>query len=836
MGEVYRARDTRLGRDVAIKVLPAELSADSGRLRRFEKEARSASSLNHPNIVTVYDIGSSDSVSWIAMELVEGVTLRQMLAEGPLPLKKLLGVAAQVAEGLARAHAAGIVHRDLKPENVMATKDGLVKVLDFGLAKLAPEREWGQGTQAPTVSGATEPGMVVGTVAYMSPEQALGKPLDFRSDQFSLGSVLYEMATGKRAFARASGPETMTAIIREEPEAIGALVPKTPAPLRWIVERCLAKEPLERYSSTEDLARDLKNLRERITEVSGTGEAAVAGVPQPRRRLRAWLALAAVAVAAAGLGYLARPADGRATIPSYQRLTFRRGYISGARFSSDGHTIVYSAAWDGKPLETFQARRESTDVSSLGFTGAHLFGVSSAAEMALGLGWKLPYALLGIGTLARVSLSGGAPREMLERVQQADWSPDGRSLAVLRRKSGADVLEFPVGQKLYEPVGALWGMRVSPAGDLIALIEEGPDVSSIAVVDAAGKKRMLSSGWSRAQGLSWSPKGDEVWFTASRSGQSRSLWAVSLAGRDRLITRAPGRLTLQDIAADGRVLMTHEVVRREMVGLAPGESRERDLTWLGYSWPMGLSRDGRTLFFSESTEQSPLVSLYVRKTDGSLPVRVGEASSQLVAPISPDGRWVFARQSDPRGVRYELLPTGAGEPRPLVIRGLENVGDVRWFPNGEHLLVGGNIPGGKPRDFVIDLEGGQPRAVTPEGIFESVISPDGKSLLNLNDEGGLSIYPVEGGPARRIVANGVGTPMQWSADGKFAYLWHEGQFNRLDRLELATGRTELWKEFQPGDPTGVLIVQPMLLAPDGKSYVYTYVRVLSDLYIVEGLR
>src|SRR5262245_47948467 len=280
MGEVYRARDTRLGREVAIKVLPSDLSTDSGRLRRFEKEARSASSLNHPNIVTVYDIGTSDSTSYIAMELIEGVTLRQMLAAGPLPLKKLLGVAAQVAEGLAKAHGAGIVHRDLKPENVMVTKDGLAKILDFGLAKLTrPEYESGEGTQAPTISGATEPGIVVGTVAYMSPEQALGNALDFRSDQFSLGSMLYEMATGRKAFARKSGPETMTAIIREEPEPIASASPTTPAPLRWIVERCLSKEPQDRYAATQDLARDLAGIRDHLSEASLSAGRAAAAAP-----------------------------------------------------------------------------------------------------------------------------------------------------------------------------------------------------------------------------------------------------------------------------------------------------------------------------------------------------------------------------------------------------------------------------------------------------------------------------------------------------------------------------------------------------------------------------
>ncbi|HTO89424.1 MAG TPA: protein kinase [Thermoanaerobaculia bacterium] len=834
MGEVYRARDTRLGREVAVKVLPEALSSDSGRLRRFEKEARSASALNHPNIVTIYDIGESGGTSYIAMELVEGTSVRELLAEGALAVRKLLAIAAQVAEGLTKAHAAGIVHRDLKPENVMVTRDGHAKILDFGLAKLTQPEDSGGVTQAPTVSGATEPGIVVGTVAYLSPEQALGKPVDFRSDQFSLGSMLYEMATGKKAFARASAPETMTAIIREEPEPIATLAPKSPAPLRWIVERCLGKEPHERYASTQDLARDLSTLRDRLAEATTSGEVISATMPRARGPWK-YVAGGFGLLLAAGVSYWAGGRRAEQSPPAFHRLTYRRGNISGARFAPDSQTILYSAAWDGKVRETFLMRRESTDARSLGFPGAHLWSVSSAAELALGLGWVTTFnPYFGFATLARVTLAGGAPREVLQDVQQADWFPGGKSLAVVRRANGKMKLELPVGKTLYESEQGFGSIRVSPKGDFVAFIEGNPE--AIAVVDQAGKRRELSSGWFRAEGLAWSPKGDEVWFSASKAGQARALWAVSLSGRERLLAQVPGRLTLQDIARDGSVLLTHESVRREMVGLAPGESQERNLTWLGYSWPLGLSRDGRTLFFSESSEDSQLLALYVRGTDGSRPVRIGESKGQDVAEPSPDGRWIFVRQPGARGERYELLPTGAGEPRALAIRGLEWVGDVRWFPDGRHLLVEGRASGHDARDYVVDIEGGQTRPVTPEGISESVVSPDGRSLIGVDERRGLSIYPLEGGEVRRVVEQTQGSPMQWSADGKSVYLWDGERFNRILKLDLASGKTELWKEFVPSDPTGVLVVQPMLVAPDGKSYVYTYVRVLSDLYLVEGLR
>ena len=269
---MYRARDTRLGREVAVKVLPAALASDPERLKRFEREAQSASSLNHPNIVTIYDIGTSDSVSYIAMELVTGRPLRSMLLQEALPIGEVLQIGVQMAVGLAKAHSVGIVHRDLKPENVMVTEDGLVKILDFGLAKLTqPDSSGGGRTQAPTVSGATEEGIILGTVGYMSPEQATGKSVDYRSDQFSLGSILYEMATGRRAFQRASAPQTLAAIIQDEPAPIATLNPKVPAPVRWIVERCLAKEARSRYASTEDLARELATVREHLSEISSGG-------------------------------------------------------------------------------------------------------------------------------------------------------------------------------------------------------------------------------------------------------------------------------------------------------------------------------------------------------------------------------------------------------------------------------------------------------------------------------------------------------------------------------------------------------------------------------------
>jgi serine/threonine protein kinase len=353
MGEVYRAKDPRLGREIALKVLPWEFAHNPERLRRFEKEARAASALNHPNIVVVHDVGESDGVSYLAMELVAGRPLRAILDGTALATRRLLEIAAGIADGLAAAHAAGIVHRDLKPENIVVSADGFVKILDFGIAKLAPHPEGGSGQS--TIDEGTAAGVVLGTVSYMSPEQAAGKPVDFRSDQFSLGSILYEMATGRRAFQKDTAAETMAAVIRDEPPPIADLNPKVPTPLRWVVERCLAKEAEERYASTKDLARDLKSIRDHLSEAT-----VAAPEPAATTRPRRLVPLLAAAILGAALGAALIAALRRPAAPvqtKYQQLTFHRGTLLTARFAPDGHTVLYGAAWEGRPVDSSRSAR-----------------------------------------------------------------------------------------------------------------------------------------------------------------------------------------------------------------------------------------------------------------------------------------------------------------------------------------------------------------------------------------------------------------------------------------------------------------------------------------------
>ncbi len=842
MGEVYRARDSRLGREVAVKVLPGDLSTDQDRVRRFEQEARSASALDHPNIITIYDIGSADSTLYIAMQYVEGKTLRELLSSGPLPTKKVLEISVQIAEGLAKAHAAGIVHRDLKPENVMVSKDGFVKILDFGLAKLTAPQNEEQLSELPTAMADTRPGMVMGTVGYMSPEQASGKALDFRSDQFSFGSILYELSTGKRAFQRSTTAETLTAIIREEPEPVGAVNPRAPAPLRWIVERCLAKDPDERFGTTRDLARDIASLRDHLSDavvVSGEAQAAAPAA----RRMRLWPflfgagLLAAVALVSFSLGRRAE----KTQPPSFRQLTFRRGTISSARFAPDGQTVLYGASLEGKPTEIFVSRPESPESRPFGMPGASVLAVSKSGEMALSLGQHIVAPFTTSGTLARVSVAGGAaPREILEDAQWADWAPDGSNLAIVRDVGGRNRLEFPIGKVLFETAGWISHPRVSPRGDEVAYIDHparGDDGGSVAVVDRSGKHKSFSESFETAQGLAWALSGDEVWFTAAKTGGNRALFAVSLSGRQRLLARVPGILMLHDVSRGGRALMTHDTNRIEVLGLSPGERKEHDLSWLDWSNASDISVDGKTLLFSEAGEGGGAgYSVYVRRTDGSPAVRLGEGSAQV---LSPDGKWALAITRIASEPQIVLYPTGAGETRTLPREGLVAQA-ADWLPDGKQILMTASEAGRGSRLYLRDLSGGKPRAISPEGYrsFLRMLSPDGKLVAVRGPDQRLYLYPLAGGEPSAIPGlTSEDTPTAWSADGRFLYVYRRRELPaKVYRLDVATGRKEFWRELMPFDAAGVRSISPPLVTPDGKSYAYAYIRTLSDLYLVEGLK
>jgi serine/threonine protein kinase/Tol biopolymer transport system component len=843
MGEVYRARDSRLKRDVAIKVLSESVASDADRRKRFEQEARSASGLNHANIVTIYDIGLSDSTVYIAMELVEGKTLREILHDGPLPTRRLLDVAFQVADGLAKAHAAGIVHRDLKPENIMVTRDGAVKILDFGLAKLYRLDSEGSGESATAIEE-TRPGTVLGTVGYMSPEQASGKALDFHSDQFSLGSILYELSTGKRAFQRGTTAETLTAIIREDAEPISRIASAAPAPFRWIVERCLAKDPEERYASTRDLASDLRNIREHLSEASVSGETVQEAAAPPARKRRS-IRLAALALAlpaAVAVGMLLQKRIARSGPPSYQQITFGSGTIRSARFAPDGQTIIYSVSWDGNPLKLYLKHPSSPDSLPLELPSANLLGISPTGEMTIALGCRSTHPGVCSGTLARAALTGGAPRAVAEGVQEADWAADGTTLLVVRDVGGKARIEYPMGKVLYETTGHVSYARLSPKGDRIAFLDHPfplDDAGTLAVIDLAGKKTTLTGKWASEHGLVWSPSGDEIWFTATEAGANRSLYAVTLAGKLRVVTRVPGGLKLHDIAKSGRVLLTRESPRVGILGMLAGDTRERDMSWLDYSFAADLAADGKTLLFDEEGEAGGAnYTVYIRKSDRSPVVRLGEGNA---LSLSPDAKWALSVMPIPNSP-FLLLPTGTGEHKQLPLEGVSPEQAATWLPDGKHILFAGSEKGKGMRLYLQDIESGKPKAITPEGITSALpgfaVTPDGKAVAAIGPDRKGVLFPIDGGQPRPIAGILEGEfPLRFSQDGKSLFLWKRGDVPaRVSRLEIETGKREVWKDLLPADPAGVERISNVLVAPDGKSYVYCYARLLSDLFVVEGLK
>ena len=839
MGEVYRAKDPRLGREVAIKVLPASFSQDADRLKRFEQEARAAGVLNHPNITAVHDLGSHGGAPYIVTELLEGETLRSRLAGGALPPRKAIDYAVQIAKGLAAAHEKGIVHRDLKPENLFVTNDGRVKILDFGLAKLTQrEGEPRQQTNLPTATAGTEPGVVMGTLGYMSPEQVKGKPADARSDIFSFGAILYEMLSGTRAFHRDSAAETMSAILKEEPPDLSATNKNVAPGLERIVRHCLEKSPEERFHSAHDLGFDLAAL----SGVSATGRVAVATSPTARRR--AWLPLGAAALAVGGMvaAFVVGKKAGYVPPPFFRQLTFRRGEVQSARFAPDGQTVIYTAAWDGKPMEIFFRRLESPESRPSGQSNAELLAVSDSGDMAVSI-HRVPLgAFARTGRLASMSIAGGvAPREILDDVQWADWSPNGKDLAIVRDVSGRNRLEYPAGKGIYETAGWISSARVSPGGDLVAFCDHptpGDDGGFVAVVDRSGRKRNLAGPFSTVVGLSWSPRGGEVWFTAADVGGNRALHAVTLAGQRRLLARVTGSLTLQDIARDGRVLITHDTSRQGIIGLAPGEAKERELSWLDYSSPRDLSADGTLLLFDESGEGGGEgYSVYIRKTDGSPATRLGQGGASR---LSPDGKWALALVSmGSAGAQLVAYPTGVGEPKRVATEGL-GVQYSDWLPDEKTLVLTASEPGHGTRLYLLPFDGGKPRAITPEGYREvrRGISPDGRSIVVTGPDQRFYVYPAAGGEP--VPVPGV-TPQDrfegWSSDGRSLFVHRRGVLPaRIDRLDVATGKRDLWKETMPLETAGLGDIGGVLVTPDGRSYVYGTGWTLSDLYLVEGLK
>ncbi len=828
MGEVWRARDSRLNRSVAVKILPSEVAGDPLRRERFEQEARALGALNHPNIVAVYDIGQSDGQAYIVSELVDGESLRAAIERGPISGRKLLDIATQTAEGIAAAHALGIVHRDLKPQNIMLSRDGRVKVLDFGLAKQNTPV-----TQETATIAISQPGMVLGTVGYMSPEQVRGEPADARSDIFSFGCVLYEMASGKQPFTGKSAADVMSAVLREDPPELEA---GRPPALEAILRRCLEKDPARRFQSAADLAFALRA----ISHITTAQHAIQKPAPHGRHR---WLF---VALAAAGgvlvffAGYLFRRGP---AVPDFQRLTFREGHVTAARFAPDRQSVIYAANWDMQESQIFIATPGNPEARAIDIKGARLLALSSRGDLALLTG---PFTPDGLGTLARASISGGQPRPLLENVRFADWSPDGAEMAVVRRVGEKLRIEYPIGKPLFESQWILADLRVAPDGQRVAFATFGGGGSSIevATVDRAGKVEHLGVvsgqvGELSLDHLSWTADGREIWFRSFDAATRNTIFAVDLKGKKRIVARFPGRIQLNDVAPDGRMLLSIGSGRLGIRGVAPGETVERDLSCLESSELRGLTPDGRMILVNIVGESGGAKgSIYWRMTDGAPPVRLNDGAA---FGISPDGKWVTGYSSrDTRQRKYVLLPTGAGEEVSVEFPQLpQQFGVVLgWLAGDGNYLVGGFSPAKKFQLFAWNRSANTLRPASDDGLEDALpeVAPDRRHILMPHTSKGWLVCDADTAACNPIPSlSRHDQPVGWRSDNRSVYVTTHHDENRalmVSLVDTATGKRTEWKMIRPAIP--VDSVHNLMVTPDGRAYAYNYAYARSDLYLASG--
>jgi hypothetical protein len=852
MGEVYRAKDPRLNRDVAVKILPRDfLEGEEARLR-FEREARLLAALNHPAIAAIYSFeeipgsslsssSSSASRHILVMELVDGESLRDRLRAGALPPKKAVELATQLAEGLAAAHARGIVHRDVKPENLIVGKDGRLKILDFGLAKQLPKWAGASGphtnlpTEAP--SGArTEAGVVMGTVGYMSPEQVKGEPADHRSDVFSFGAVLYEMLSGRKAFGAASGVETMSAILNDDPAALVVTKGQMPPALERVVFHCLEKAPENRFQSMKDVAFDLGSL----STISAVDGGKVRG-----RRLRGRAVWAAAGLGAAVVAGLVAWATGvlhvgRHEQPVFHQVSFRQGRIAKARFAPGGQDVIYDASWQGEPWQLFATPIVDPKERSLGQTDVQLLDLSRAGELVLRLKSKVADTWQFEGTLARSALGGDlAPKAILGGVLQAAWAPKSE-FAVVRAAGGRSLLDYPPGKVRVESAGWIGDLRFSPDGSLLAYVDHanaGDDAGRVAVLDvAAGKTRFLSKEWGTLRGLAWN--GKEIWFTAGTHILNRALYAVDLSGKERGVFTQAGGLHLHDVAPDGRVLMSREEMRGGLLAQTEGQVQPLDLSWRTWSYLLDTSADGKTLLFEEEEGDPSGSDLFLRPSSGGHATPLGKSSGY--GALSPDGTLAAAWLDKP-APRWVLYPTGTGAPRDIPAHGIRSIKAVAFQKDGRSLIFIGQEGEKEDRVWSLGLDGNAPKALTLEGVtgLETwpLLSPDGKSFL-AREKGGWGIFDLAhpDAPAKRVAGLEDGEVLtQWRGDGRFL-VTRPGAFPvEVSILDPATGKRQPWKTASPAGYVGA-DCSTIRFSDDGTRMAARYILQRSTLYVVEGLR
>ena len=828
MGAVYRAADLRNGQLVALKTLLASRLNDAEQRRRFQQEARLASSLKHPNIVAIHEIGSvhldGECVDFIAMELVDGYTLDSLASERPLQQAQAIDYGIQLASGLAAAHAANVVHRDLKPSNIMVTRDGVVKILDFGLAKWTDPIQPDAYSDTRSVQmGLTMAGTIMGSVAYMSPEQAEGKALDTRTDIFSFGSVLYRIAAGREPFTGTSQVATLSAVLLKEPEPLTDLAPNIDPRFESIIRKCLRKDPARRWQSVADLGLSLMELRD---DLSQPRAAPIAAQPAAASTRRQWLTAGAGLLA--GLIPAAYFATRRPVPATFQRLTFRRGDVSSALFAPRGE-VVYTAHWDGSPQSTFSSLPGSREARDLGLPSGRVLSLNAKGEalMLLGEGEA--------GMLIKIDLGGGAPRPVLDNVFGAVWGPDGKSIAVVRAVDNVNRLEYPIGNVLYQQEGRPFAhVRINPIDGAVAFFDFDNEVGDydLKTVDSSKQVKLLSRGWRTVGRLCWSPDGKEVWISAGRPGETPLLTAVSREGKERTLAQLPGFMVLHDVASDGSLLLAGVRSKVAIGAVGSASKNELDLSWFDASLIYDIADDGQKVLFVElAYGEGRNAAIYLRKTDGSPAVKIGYGNRPA---LSPDGKQVVCIFRQDKNSILKILATGAGEDQLLSTDGMK-YDNAEWFPDQRRLLVTGSAQGKPLRTYWRPIDGNQLHPITPPGVHAHKVSPDGRWAVGVVGSR-FRMFPTDGGEARDLAPALPGDQaLRWNVNGSGFYVARprSGAVD-VDLIQVATQQRRKVREIR--FPEEGAEYYTVVISPDARFYALSYQKDLAELYIARGIR
>jgi Tol biopolymer transport system component len=842
--------------------LPAALASDPGRLERFEREARSASSLNHPSIVTIYDVGSAESTPYIAMELVKGRPLRDLITRGALPVRRFLHIGAQIADGLAKAHAAGIVHRDLTPQNVMVTEDGLVKIVDFGLARLTEsEATDAEVSKVPTDSPATVAGSVVGTVGYMSPEQAAGNPVDHRSDQFSLGSILYEMATGRRAFWRESAAQTLAAIIEAEPEPIASANPRVPAPVQWVVERCLSKQARDRYASTEDLARDLATLRDRLSEGAAPVGTSSAGSADARRR-RAEVVAICAAIVLAGIG--------AAAWRLHQRGDAWSNPLAGARFTRfttwEGSESDAAISGDGRFVAFVSDRSTPVDVW-VGHVGSGAFlNVSKGQYIEFGRGFIRTAGFSGDGThvwfpvqpksAANLSYQvwlvptlGGPSRLFLPQGIEAAWSPDARRVAYFLTPGDPIFVADENGANPVNVLAARNGLHNhyltwSPDGQFIYFVRGVPpeDLDVWRIRPSGGEPERMTHHQGRVAYPAFLDAHTLV-YCAAREDGGRGLFALDVERRiSRAVTSGLEEYTSVAASADGRRLAVTVANPVHTLWTAPISDHVIEES--------GVARLDLPAVRASAPRYGPDYLLYLSSKGGAqgLWKSAGGAETELwkgssgpvpfAAGVSADGRRIaFVSRSE--GRHHLSLMASDGTDIRRIAESLDVVDVPSWSPDGRWIAAVAREDEGRARPvYKVPADGGPPTRLVDGINFDPVWSPDGRLILYSEGRSGTVVLrgvTPEGRavPVPEVFVPYAGNRYRFTPDGKTVVILVSRVNQRVQRhefhaLDLATGRLRQLTSMRQG-----FAMVSFDVSPDGKQILFDRYLENSDVVLVD---